>query len=627
MDMKTIIATVLAAVLISTSAQAESGKVVPYAGNYKYERYHGNYDVNADGTHTETHDIIIGILTEEGVKSSNQANISYSESLEEAVLLSAYTLKKDGRRIDVPPANIKEREAYAGGGPMYSDIKTKVIIFPDVAAGDKVGYSYKIIQKQAYFPGHFSITQTYSKFIVYDDVRVKVTAPVNTLKLQVFSAGVQGGRTKDENGRMQWVWTYRNNEIATPEYGSVDPIDYGPRVIVSSFKDYGAVAAAYEKRARPKAVVTDRIRVLAEAITHGMKSQREQAKALYTWVSKNINYAGNCIGTGSIVPHDTDMILDNKLGDCKDHAVLLQALLAAKGIESTQVLINAGSSFKLPEVPSMHVLNHVINYIPSLDLYADATSKHIPFGLLPMHESGKPAVHTADFTGIHKTPSSNFKINTSTMKMIIHIHEDGSADGETVNEETGILSSGMKAYMAHVEPNMEDYIVRSIIARSGFTGTGTLIKGDFQDLSDRYIYGAKYHITNIANMPGPGGFLITPIFSHVLPLTYATAILSTPKQTIDSICFGGISSEEYVFVFPKNVKILTLPKDVHFDNGEERYDSTYRQEGKKITVVRKLEDRTPGPVCTPQDVNGFRLYAEKIFKDLRSQIIYQPASE
>ncbi len=625
--MKIVFAVVLIMVLISAGVQAESSKAAPYTGNYKFERYYGNYDVNVDGTHTETHDIIVSVLTEEGVKSSNQANISYSESLEEAILLSAYTLKKDGRRIDVPPANVKEREAYAGGGPMYSDIKTKVIIFPDVAAGDKIGYSYKIIQKQAHFPGHFSMTQTYSKFIVYDDVRVKVTVPVDTLKLQVFSAGVQGGRTQDQNGRMQWVWTYKNSEIATPEYGSVDPIDYGPRVIVSSFKDYGAVAAAYEKRARPKAVVTDRIRVLSETITHGVESQREQAKALYTWVSKNINYAGNCIGTGSVVPHDTDMILDNKLGDCKDHAVLLQALLSAKGIESTQVLVNAGSSFKLPEVLSMHVLNHVINYIPSLDLYADATSKHVPFGLLPMHESGKPVIHTAFFAGIRKTPSSSFKTNTSSMKMFVRIHEDGSADGETINEETGILSSGMKAYMAHVEPNMEDYIVRNIIARSGFTGTGTLIKGDVQNLSDRYTYGAKYHITNIANMPGPGGLFVAPIFSHVLTLTYATAVLSTPKQTIDSMCFGGISSEEYVLDFPKNVKILALPKDVHFDNGEERYDSSYRQVDNKITVIRKLEDRTPGPVCTPQDTNGFRPYAERIFKDLRSQIIYQPATE
>jgi len=68
---------------------------------------------------------------------------------------------------------------------------------------------------------------------------------------------------EDRDGRMQWVWTHENREIALPEAGSVDPVDYGPRIFISSFKDYGAMAQAYEERARAKAAVTDKIRTLA----------------------------------------------------------------------------------------------------------------------------------------------------------------------------------------------------------------------------------------------------------------------------------------------------------------------------------------------------------------------------
>jgi transglutaminase-like putative cysteine protease len=622
---KILVIVALSVAIIPVGVKAEDSKSSPYNGNFKFQKYHANYDVNADGTHTETHDNIIDVLTEEGVKSANQVDISYSESLQEVAILSAYTLKKDGHRIDVPPANIQERAAVAGGGPMYSDIKTKVIIFPDVAVGDKVGYSYKIVQKQALFPGHFSMTQAYSKFWVYDDVVVKVSVPANSLKLRVFAAGVQGGRTKDRDGRMQWVWTYKNLEIATPEYGSVDPIDYGPRIVVSSFKDYGAIAAAYEERAKPKAAVTDKVHALADELTRGVNNQREQAKILYAWVAKNIHYAGNSLGIGSVVPHDTNMILDNKLGDCKDHAALLQALLAAKGIESTPVLLNSRSSYKLPEVPSLRALNHVINYIPSLDLYADSTSEYTPFGLLPVSESGKPVIQTTNFTGIRQTPLTNYKTNTSHMTMVLHVHEDGSADGETNNEETGILSSGIKAYMARVEPNKEDLLVRNIIAESGYTGTGTLMKGNPQDLSDDYTYGGKYHLTNAMNMPGPGALYIVPVFSHALMISDVVAVLNTPEPKLDSGCYGGISTEEYTLDLPKNVKILALPKDTHLTNSNVRYDSSYRQEGSTITISRKYEDRTPGPVCTPQDDKVFRPLARDILKDLRAQIIYQPA--
>lgn len=621
--MKFLVALVLFIVVSSAGVWADESKPVPFSGFIKFEKYHANYDVNADGTHTETHEIIKTVLTDEGVKEANQADISYSESMEELVLLSAYTLKKDGRKVDVPPANIQERADVAGGGPMYSDIKAKVIIFPEVAVGDKVGYSFKLIQKIALFPGHFSLTQKFSKFMIYDDVQISVSVPVNSLKLKTFAYEVQGGPLEDKDGRKLWFWTYKNQEIATPEYGSVDPLDYGPRIIVSSFKDYGEIAAAYEERSRPKAAVTEKIKALAAELTKEISSQREQAKALYDWVAQNIKYAGNRIGVGSVVPHDTEMILSNKLGDCKDHAVLLQALLAAKGIESTPVLINSGASYNLPEIPSVSALDHVINYIPILDLYVDSTSEYTPFGLLSTSEYGKSAIHTANFTGIRKTPAINYKGNRSGMKMKLQINEDGSADGETNNEETGIFSVWIKTVMAYIQPNMEDQLVRGIISGSGHTGSGSIIKGDPRDLSDRYAYGSKYHLDNAMNLPGPGAIYVIPVFPNAAPIASAVRGLNMPERTLNFPCFGGISTEEYTLILPKNAKIVALPKDVHLTSANVRYDSTYAQKDNTVTVTRKLEDMTPGSLCTPQDDKNFRPIARDIMKDLKAQIIYQ----
>ena len=620
--MKFIVALIIA--VLPFSGYAGTEKPAAYSGNYKIEKYVANYDVNSDGTHAETHDLIITALTEEGVKKVNQASISYSESLQEVIINSALTVKNDGRRIEVPPSNIQERSAIAGGGPMYSDIKTRVIIFPDVTIGDKVVYSYKLVQKKALFPGHFSIAQAFSKFVVYDDVRIRVSVPANTLKLQVFSLGVQGGPKEDAEGRHQWIWTYKNREIAPPESGSVDPMDYGPRIIVSSFKDYKTIAASYEERAKPKALVTEKIKKLAEDLTRGVTDQREQAKILYEWVTKNIHHAGNRLGEGSVVPHDSDMILDNRLGDCKDHVVILQALLSAKGIDSTPVLINAGSSYKLPDVPTPRIFNHVINYIPSLDIYLDSTSEFTPFGLLPVADAGKPVIYTARFTGIQRTPLVNYKTTTSAMKLDLHFHEDGSADGETSVTETGILSGSIKAYMVKVEPHMEDLIVRKIIANSGFTGTGTLVKADPLNLSDQYTYGMKYNLTHTINVPGPGAIYVTPVLPGQLSISSFIYVLTTPDRTLDSTCMGGISIEEYTLDFPNTVKIQAVPKDVHVTDGVASYDSTYRRQGNKITIVRKYEDRTPGPTCTPQDDKKSRHIARDVQKDLRSQIIYQP---
>jgi len=170
------------------------------------------------------------------------------------------------------------------------------------------------------------------------------------------------------------------------------------------------------------------------------------------------------------VPHDAETVLTNRLGDCKDHTALFQALLAAKNIESIPVLVNSGSSFKLPPVPTLGVLNHVISYLPGLDLYADSSSEVTPFGLLPMSVSGKPVVHTTHFTGIRRTPPTDYRANASRMKWFLKYRKTGSAEGETQNEETGILAGGIKAAMALIQPNMEDIIVRNILAGRGYNG-------------------------------------------------------------------------------------------------------------------------------------------------------------
>lgn len=606
-------------------AGADDGKSAPYSGDIKAEKFHLEYEVNPDGSFTATYELINGVLREEGVKKANHSDLIYSTSIDELVILSAYTLKKSGQRIEVPASNIQEREAVAGGGPMFSDLKTKAIIFPDVAVGDKVCFSYKYVRKTPLFPGQFSMSQVFSRFLVYDDAKISLNIPVNSLHLNVFDYGVKGGRIEDKGGRARWEWTFQNQAIAVPEPDCVDAIDYGPRIIVSSFKDYGAIAEAYDERAKPKARVTEKTRALSAELTAGLTVDRDKASALCTWVAKNIRFAGNYMGVGSVVPHEADEVLANRVGDCKDHVVLLQSLLAAAEIESLPVLINHGSSYKLPDVASPRVLDHVIIYLPGFDLYFDPTQEFFPFGSLPWNLLDKPAVHTCNFTGVRHTPKQKYELDTSSTRMVLNYNEDGSADGEVKNEETGFVASVIRAVFSKLQPNMEDLFMRTVLERGGFTGTAKLSKSDPLQPCEKYTYGVNFHINSVLNLPGPGAVLVRPVFSSAHPVAGNLSGLNLPERTLDFTCSGNISAEEYTLIFPKNVKIMALPKETHLDDGRVKYDSQYRLDGNTVTVVRRLEDRTGKSVCTPEEGNAYRAIANEIFKDLKSQIIFQPA--
>ena len=616
---------IAAVCLVLLSASARAGEQTkPFEGFTKYVRYHISYDVNPDSTHVETHDWALKILSDEGVSAANHASVQFSDRLQDAEILSAYTLKKGGRRIDVPPSNFQEESntGSADASPMFSDLKTKTVAFPEVAVGDTVAMSYRLTQKEALFPGHFSSMHAFSKFASYDDVQIALNAPAS-LNIMVQSRGVDGGEVGTKNGRRSWKWSYRNTKIAKPESGAVSTLDYGPLVIASTFTDYGALAAAYDARARPKAEVTDRIKALAGELTRHSKTPHDQAKALYEWVSANVKMAGNCVGIGSVVPHEADLVLANRMGDCKDHSVLLAALLAAKGISSTPALINAGSTYTLPDVPSQGVFNHVITYIPSLDLYADSTSQFTPFGLLPPHDAGKPVIHTTDYVGIRRTPPTDYRQNRSTVKTLIRVHPDGSADGETSIELAGVFAETMRAMMTYLSPDMDETMVRRMLAAAGFTGTGTLSRPKAKDLAETFTYGSRYKIDDAMNLPGPGAMVIRSPFPSPGAITSLIDFVNEPEPTVDFVCLGGSSIEEYEIDLPAGVEVPTLPTNVDMSGNSGSYRARYEKSGNAVKVFREYEDRTAGNVCKPERATDLKPFAMSVMKDMRAQLVYQ----
>ena len=296
-------------------------------------------------------------------------------------------------------------------------------------------------------------------------------------------------------------------------------------------------------------------------------------------------------------------------------------MLSVKGITSTSVLINSGDAYILPQVPAVDIFNHVINYIPSLDLYADSTARYTSFGRLPFDDSDKPVIHTANFNGIRYTPKSSYKDYSSHTSTVLTIHPDGSADGVTKVDVTGHLADSSRASMLYIQPNMEDVMVRRALAANGYTGTGTLFKNDPKVRTDTYSYGGKYHLTDAMNLPGPGATYIRSPFAGTIARHVAKA--NEPDRTVNFQCVGGRSKEEYTIHFPKGIEVLAAPKDVQLKDKSRTYQASYQVKGNTLTAVREIEDHNPANVCTPKDAAEFKKFAAPIQRDLRAQLVYR----
>ncbi len=591
----------------------------------RVERYWVEYRLNDDASHVETYEWASKVLMERALEQAKRRSITYSTSIQRAEVLTAYTRKADGRKVEVPKTNyqMEINKGKEKDTPLFSDRTTLTVVFPEVEVGDTVVMNYKITQIEPMYPGKFSVQNNFPRFYPYDDVKIRFDLP-SSLWAQ-YEAREMREQVVEKDGRKIIEWTFENK---TPirskrrDY-SVYDVEKDPGFSFSTFRSYAEIADAYGQRAQPKAIVTDRVRQLADEITAGKTKPREQAHALYDWVATNISYAGNCVGVGAVVPHDIPLILDNRMGDCKDHATLLQALLATKGIESVQALVNAGSSYNLARIPVASAVNHVINYVPSLDLYLDSTSQSTPFGMLPLAVADKPVLLVDGSRESARTPVPTPGRNRQEMKTIATISADGSVRGEVQVALKGEFAVTTRAWMRTMPKEQEEELVKNVLQGQGYVGSGSLERPDAKALLDSYQYKVKFEMQNFVQRPGAGAFSINPFFYSDAPVAAFLQEAIRPAEEVDIACSSGLSSEEYVYRLPKNMKILAVPDDLVLKNDFLAYRASYKLSGNTLTVKRVFDDRTRGNVCSPAVMKAYRDFATKVMSNVKAQVVYK----
>lgn len=596
-------------------------------GAARLERLHYTYTVQPNGAYVEQRESALKILREDAVEGAKYDSIDYSASLQTLEVLEAYTLKPDGRRIAVPKSNyqVQTNDGRGDGGPAFSDIATTQLVFPDVAVGDSVVLNYRLVGKQPMFEGQFSDTGSFSDYAYIGDLRLKYDLPAS-MKVRAEAYGkLKTVRDEVVGDRRIVEWSFSNLQPKDAKLRTTPPFDLTRTngASVSTFASYGDIARVYGERALPKAVPTARVRKLADEIAAGKTGQREIAQALYEWVSLNINYAGNCIGLGAVVPRDQDFVLDNRIGDCKDHATLLQALLAAKGIEATQALINSGTTYTLAPVPVASAVNHVLNYLPGLDLYLDATAKGIAFGELPWAVAGKPVLRVDRPDLAARTPAPARLGNRQRMDTQLTIAEDGSMKGTMKVELDGRPAMEFRAGLRELTEKDAAELVKNVFARGGVQASGSFRQDDPKPLRSRHSYQVEIDAKQALQMPG--AFALGPVFMTPQPVAALVGSGGAPEieDEGEGMCVGGRSEETYRIEFPKTVKVLAKPQDLKLESNGSRYEATYRLEGNVLHAHRVIEDATTGPVCSGEYNRAYSQFAKKVLPNLKAQVVYQ----
>jgi transglutaminase-like putative cysteine protease len=572
--------------------------------------------VNADGSFVATWETAYLINEERAIKAWAQRSMSYNRTLETLEVVQAYTQKPDGRKVQVQADQIKEQQEQASAGaPMFQDTLLKVVIFPEVAVGDRLVVQFKKKRSTALFPGHFE-DLSYPAFFPTRQFTLIYDLPAD-MPLHADAKGFTASTPAAGPGRKIYRWDYVPAQKARIEQGAVSYLDYGQYLAVSTFSDFATFAKAYDARAH--STLTPQIQDLANGLAAGLDTPRAKAIALSDWVRKNIRYVAVYVGPGGVVPHPVDTILANRYGDCKDHVALLEAMLAAVGIESSPALVNLGNAYVLPKVPTLGLLNHAITYVPSLNLYLDSTAEGIAAGYLPVPVLDKPVVLSKSGSVGHTPALQEGLVENS---MLFKVSSKGAAEFSHTSNVIGWAAEVNRYGVKSMKPADRDLMIQQILASYGLNGSGTFDAGKFEESGQDYAMSMAGRVENLVNLPGPIGVLTMSSLAGGIAQS-VFGLLMEPERTQAFTCISGVTEEQARFEFPQDVSILAAPKNVTLSHERFDYSSTYVREGNTVVVKRRFDFKQPGAVCTPDDFKSMKTMAEAAANDLKSQIIVQ----
>jgi hypothetical protein len=451
-----------------------------------------------------------------------------------------------------------------------------------------------------------------------------VTIPKEVaVKVQVKGDDISQAIDEDDSVTRH-VITYVSRGTLSDPPGALSIWDRESYVLISSFSDHAELGRAYWSEAAPKARVTPQIQAIADQVTGGLTDRRAQAQALDLWVKRNIRYVAVYLGTGRWQPHAADDVLKNRYGDCKDHAILLAALLAAKGIGSEQVLINLGNAYMLPEVAAKAPFNHAIIYIPEFDLYDDPTASQAAFGVLHEQAYDKPVVHGGPAGGrLARTPVMRADDHVSTNRTTIEVAADGTISGETVQIATGMFAAGLRSMATRYQA--DPAAAASILKSIGVAGTARVTAPSPSDFSEPYqvkvafSYDKKWALPLAGQRDIPPG---APVQKRPGEFLLNTR-LENRRTTFQ--CYSGRQIEEISVTFADG---LPLPQKINGRTVSNRlitYTSSYRQEGRTLIVRREFTAHVPGQVCAPEAENEIAETIKEVRGSLRTRLTFKAA--
>ena len=197
-------------------------------------------------------------------------------------------------------------------------------------------------------------------------------------------------------------------------------------------------------------ITADGIEAILDDLPDGL-SQTKKIEHLSRFVQRELRYEAIEFGRRAQIPNTPQLTVENRYGDCKDHATLLHTLLREAGITSHLALASLDYPIST-ELPDLAQFDHMIVYVPEQKLFIDTTDKTSHLGAGPPRGlAGEQALVLSDQPKLIDIPQDQ-PISTLNVERTIDFTDDGELrvfEQATLN---GSYGADLRGSLVDIEP-------------------------------------------------------------------------------------------------------------------------------------------------------------------------------
>jgi hypothetical protein len=551
-------------------------------------------DDGAEGTSLKIY-VRIKIFKERGRRFAD-VQLPYRVDLGKISDVHARTVKPDGTSLDVSNKDIFDKVVATSGRNIW---RSKTFSMPSAAVGSIIEYRYR----QVYPAGfrYFALdlqSELFIKELVYR-IKPQGASPLD-MRWVTFNASDPDRFTPVWDGTYNitaqnvapfrrepfmppdeavkvWGWLYYSKDAETEpdKYWKL----YGQDMYWRMLTETKSSAA---------------MRRVNDAITLPTDSPEMKIRRIYSYLQNEIRNVSDAELDSEKLKRNTtaDETIRRRYGTARDINRLFIAMLRLAGFDArvAELTTRDENFFHRTFADSFQFNSEVAAIVsPGHDIkFFDPGTVGCPLGLLSWEKEGVPALlYDKDKPQFQITTISDPACNVSAQKLLVKLLPDGRSDvqaevtlgGQRALELRGALKGrAAEDERKFVSDRLRDSGPPSIIDESSIKITG----GDECEGPLKISY---HFVAPLFSPPTEKRFLLKPaLLAHK-----DEGVLTAPLRT-NSVYFDYTWSEDdrIEIQIPEGFAPEQLPNDIEADIGLGKYRSSYKQDGDRIVLTRKL---------------------------------------